>query len=102
MIKAIKDAHILTVSEIKKRAVPLLKKKGVVKASLFGSYARNEAKERSDIDIIIQPPKGIGLGFIGIKLELEKKLGKRVDLLTYNSIHPYLKKYILADEVRIL
>ncbi|MBI3050838.1 nucleotidyltransferase family protein [Candidatus Woesearchaeota archaeon] len=80
----------------------ILKKNGVTKASVFGSYARGDATKNSDVDILIEPPKGIGLGFVGIKLELEKKIGRKVDLLTYNSIHPYLKKYILADEVRII
>lgn len=92
----------LTISEIKRKAIPLLKKNGIVKAGIFGSYARGEAKGKSDVDMLIQPPKGMGLGFIGIKLELEKKLGRKVDLLTYNSINPYLKKYILSDEVRLL
>ena len=85
-----------------RKIVSILKKNGVSKAAIFGSYVRGDATKNSDIDILIQPPKGIGLGFIGIKLELEKKLGKKVDLLTYNSIHPYLKKYILDDEVRII
>ena len=90
------------IREIKKKAIPVLKRNGVARASIFGSYARGDATKNSDIDILIEPPKGIGLGFVGIKLELEKKLGKKVDLITYNSIHPYLKKYILADEVRII
>ncbi len=87
---------------ISRKIVPVLRKNHVVKAGIFGSYARGESKRNSDIDILIQPPKGMGLGFIGIKLELEKELGKKVDLITYSSIHPYLKKYILDDEVRII
>ncbi len=88
--------------QIAKIAVPILKKNGVVKAGVFGSYARGEAKKRSDVDLLVQPPKGMGLGFIGLKQELEKKLGKKVDLLTYKFINPHLKRYILNDEVRIL
>ncbi len=84
------------------KIVFILKKNGVTKASIFGSYARGDATKNSDVDILIEPPRGIGLGFVGIKLELEKKIGRKVDLLTYNSIHPYLKKYIVADEVRII
>lgn len=90
------------IRRIQKKIIPILKKNNVVKAGLFGSYARGEAKKKSDIDILIQPPKGMGLGFVGMKLELEEKLGKKVDLLTYKSIHPYLRKYILDDEVRII
>ncbi|MBW2975955.1 nucleotidyltransferase family protein [Candidatus Woesearchaeota archaeon] len=87
---------------MKKRIIAILKKNDVAKAGIFGSYARGDATKNSDIDILIQPPKGIGLGFVGIKLELEEKLGRKVDLVTYNSIHPYLKKYILDGEIRIL
>lgn len=87
---------------IKKIIVPILRKNKVVKAGIFGSYARGEQKKGSDLDIIIQPPKGMGLRFIGLKLDLEKKIGKKVDLLTYKSISPYLKEQILGDEVRIL
>ena len=90
------------IRKIQKKIIPILKKNKVVRAGIFGSYARGEAKKKSDIDILIQPPKGMGLGFVGIKLELEQKLGRKVDLLTYKSIHPYLKKYILDDEVRII
>jgi len=51
---------------------------------------------------LIKSPKDIGFEFAGIKLELEDELGIKVDLLTYKSIHPKLKKQILRDEVRII
>jgi len=81
--------------KLQQKIVPILKSNKVTKAGIFGSYARGEAKRKSDIDIVIQPPKGIGFQFAGIELELERKLKKKVDLLTYNSIHPLLKNRIL-------
>ncbi len=91
-----------TLKRLKPLIVKTLKKNDVVKAGIFGSYARGEAKKNSDIDILVKPPKGIGFGFAGIQLELEEKLGRKVHLVTYKSIHPYIKKNILADEVRII
>jgi len=88
--------------EMKKKIVKILKKNKVTKAGIFGSYARGEQKKNSDIDILVKLPKGIGFGFMGIQFELEDKLGKKVDLLTYKGISPYLKEYILNDEVRII
>ena len=88
--------------QITKIVVPILKKKGIKKAGIFGSYAQGNQKKKSDIDILIQPKKGMGLEFIGLALELEEKLGKKVDLVTYRSLHPYLKESILSGEVRIL
>lgn len=87
---------------LKKKVVRILKKYNVKRAGIFGSYARGEEKKNSDIDILIQYPKGLGFGFIGIKFELEDALGKKVDLVTYGAIHPKLKDRILNDEVRII
>ena len=55
--------------KIKPKIVRILKKYGVKKAGIFGSYARGEQKKRSDIDILIQPTKGMGLEFAGLALE---------------------------------
>ncbi len=89
--------------KLKPAIVKILKKNGIKKAGLFGSYARGEQKKNSDIDILIEPAKGMSLfDVVGIELELKKSLGKKVDLLTYKGISPHLKKYIINDEVKII
>ena len=89
----------MTIQIIKKQILPILKRQGVIKAALFGSTARGEDKKRSDIDILVKLEKGKSLfDFVGLKLELEKKLGKKVDLVTYRAIKPRLKDIILRDE----
>ena len=89
--------------EIKKIIVPVLKRNDVVKAGIFGSFARGEAKKKSDIDILIKFKGRKSLfDLAGLEIELEGKTGKKVDLLTYNSIHPLLKERILKEEVHIL
>ena len=90
------------IKTIQLKALPVLKKYNIARAGIFGSYARGDYKRNSDVDIIIELPKGFGFEFVGIKLELESKLKKKVDLLTYNSIHPLLKERILKEEVKIL
>ncbi len=80
----------------------ILKKNKVKKAGIFGSYARGRQKKGSDIDILIEPPKGLGFGFAGINIQLEEKLGKKVHLVTYKYISPYIKKDILKEEIRII
>ena len=87
---------------IKPKIIKILKKNKIKKAGVFGSYSRGEEKKNSDIDILIEPPKNIGFGFVGIQFELEDKLGKKVHLVTYKYIHPSIKKNILSDEVRII
>jgi predicted nucleotidyltransferase len=94
--------HNNQLQKMKPLIVKILKKRGVKKASIFGSFARGDQNKNSDIDILIEPPKGMGLGFVSLGLELKEKLGRKVDLLTYKSIHPYLKEQILSHEVKIL
>lgn len=99
----VKKTQMLTVLDITKRAVPLLKKNGVVKAGIFGSYARGEAKRGSDVDLLVQiRGKKSLLDIVGMQLDLEQKLHHNVDLVEYSELHPRLKKQILNEEIRIL
>ena len=86
---------------IKKTVSPILKKYGVKRAAIFGSTARGNAKNDSDIDILIEF-NGSLFGFISLKFALEKKLHKKVDLVEYKAINPNLKESILENQVRIL
>jgi len=90
------------INNIKPKIIEVLKKNKVRRAGIFGSYARGEQKKNSDIDILIEPPRGIGFGFFGIAMEIEEKTGKKVDLVTYKYINPHIKNQILREEVKIL
>ena len=88
---------------LKQKIVKILKEHGVRKAGIFGSYARGEANENSDIDILVEFDKNISLfDFVGIKLELEDNLKRKVDLTEYKVIKPRIKRQILNEEVKIL
>jgi len=88
---------------LKPQIVRILKKYKVKRAGIFGSYARGEEKKNSDVDILIKPTaKIMGFKFAGLEIELSEKLHKKVDLVSYNGISPYLKEDILKQEVRII
>ncbi len=71
----------------------------VKKAYLFGSYARGEQDEVSDIDLMVELDDRVGLyKFVGIQLKLEELLSKKVDLITTEGISPRLKPYIEKDK----
>lgn len=91
------------INKIAKIILGILMKFNVARAGIFGSYARGEQNKKSDIDILVEF-KGERSLFDLVELEmlLRKALNKKVDLLTYNSINPLLKKRILNEEVRIL
>ncbi len=93
----------MTVQEVKKQILPILKRQKVIKAAIFGSVARNEAKKRSDVDLLVKLPKRFSLfDVVGLKLELEEKLSRKVDLVEYEALHPLLKEQILKEQISIL
>lgn len=93
----------ISVKEIKQKAVPILKKEGATRAAIFGSIISGEAKEDSDIDILVDLPKDKSLfDFVGLKNKLEEILGRKVDLVEYSTIKPRLKPYILNNQLPIL
>ena len=75
---------IYTIEEIKKCIVQILKKYGIEKAYIFGSYARNEASENSDIDIMIVGGNKLKtiLDMAGFEIELKNNLKKDVDVIS--------------------
>ncbi len=94
----------LTVEIVKKKILGILKKHDVAKAALFGSIVTGEATEKSDVDILIEyksKNKSL-LDLAGLELELEKKLGRKVDVLTFSYINPLIKDRILSEQVPIL
>lgn len=93
----------IRVEHIKSKILPILKQAGVKRSSIFGSYAHGENKEDSDIDILVDLPRGKSLfDLVDLQNKLEEKLDKKVDLVTYNSLHRLLKDRILAEQVQIL
>lgn len=88
--------------EIRNNAKPVLEKHSVVKAEVFGSYARNEENSESDIDILVELEDGKTLADMAeLKNDLEKKLERDVDILTYDSVHPEIREKIFSEAVEI-
>ncbi len=88
--------------DIRHRAVPILRRYGVRKAAVFGSFARGEERKKSDVDMLVDVPRGADLFlFSGLKQDLENGLGRDVDLVTYNSINYLIRARVLAEQVQI-
>lgn len=91
------------IKQIKDKALPILKEAGVLRSSVFGSYTRGDFRKDSDIDILVELPKGISLfDFVDLQLKLEQVLNRKVDLGEFSTIKPRLRDYILKEAVQIL
>lgn len=97
------NSSIYTIKKIKNVIKPIPTKYGITEIYLFGSYARGEAKETSNIDIYCN--KGNIKTFIDQGLledELEESLNKTVDIIFDSSvIDEYFKKQIMKDMVKL-
>ena len=91
------------IEQIKHKILPILKIYNINKAGLFGSLVRGELQKDSDIDILVEIKGNISLlDFVGIKLEIEEELGRKVDLIEYSAIKPVLRDNILKEQVAII
>ncbi|MCB0519335.1 MAG: nucleotidyltransferase family protein [Lewinellaceae bacterium] len=70
----------------------------VKQVGVFGSFARQEENEKSDIDILVNFKETIDLfTYVNIIQELSERLGRKVDLVTDKGLYPALKENILKD-----
>ena len=93
---------MLTIEEIKKAVAPICERYGVERLSLFGSYARGEADEKSDVDLIVDKyddKKLVGFEWGGLFADMEEALGVEVDVLSRRGTRQKFLDKIAKDEV---
>jgi len=66
---------------------------------LFGSFSRNEQKESSDIDILVEFETPTFRNFMGLSFYLEDLFGRKVDLVTVKGLHPRIRPYVEKDVI---
>jgi len=75
----------------------------VLKAFIFGSFARNEQKADSDLDLLIEldPSIPVGLEFVQMYLDLKDLTGYEIDLVTEKSLSPYVRPRVEKEKVLV-
>ncbi len=91
------------IQEILRQKKPILREKFKVKEiGIFGSFVRGEEKDTSDLDILVELERPVGLiKFVGLQNYLSDELGEKVDLVTKSALKPRIKKNILSEVVYI-
>jgi predicted nucleotidyltransferase len=78
-----------------------LRESGVASLLLFGSVARGQATEASDVDLVVEFDHAVGLfAVIRLQARLESWLGHRVDLVPTDSLHPEIRERVMAEGMR--
>lgn len=77
-------------------------KYNIVRIGLFGSVARDESNEKSDIDVVVILKRPDMFSLVGIKQDLDEIFQKRVDLVRYRkNMNPFLKKRIEKEAIYV-
>jgi len=95
------------IRQILKKEIPCLRRDyDVEKIAIFGSFIKGKSKKKSDVDILVKLKKPLGLDFIDLAFHLEKVLGRKVDLVTFDTLERSMKnpryKHIASDIRRTL
>ena len=100
-MEKLKNKNLSYIIELIKKIKPyLIKKYNVKTIGIFGSYLRNEQQNGSDLDILVEFSKPIGLfSFIGIEREILEKLKRKADLVMKNTLKHRIGKYIINEAI---
>jgi len=78
----------------------MARRRGMVSLRVFGSMSRGDARDDSDVDLLVALAPGTSaLALGGLLLDAQELLGRRVDVVTEASLHPALRERVLADAV---
>ena len=89
-------------SSLKKLKGEVTRKYSVKTIGVFGSVARNEETEQSDVDLQVEFSKPVGfVTFMRLENFLSERLGKRVDLVTSDSLKPVIRQDVLAEIIYV-
>ena len=91
MFKKLTDKIII---QTLKKHIDTLKRYGVKRIGLFGSFVRGEQREDSDIDFIVEFETPDFDNFMDLAFYLEDLFGRKVELITNGSLSPYIQPYI--------
>jgi len=80
----------------------LARRYGLSSMRVFGSMARDDASNASDVDILVEGPTPLSGFLLGaLLMDAQDLLGRKVDIVTVNSLHPLMRERVLRDSVPI-
>jgi uncharacterized protein len=88
---------------LQSKVADIMRRHGVVRAYVFGSVARGDARSASDVDFLVEFEQGRSLlDLSGLRLDLIDRLQRPVDVVTPNGLHPRLRDAVMRERVSVL
>lgn len=86
----------------REQLLSLARRRGITSVRVFGSMARDQAREDSDVDLLVTLAPGTSaLALGGLLLDAQELLNRQVDVVTEAGLHPSLRARVLADAVAL-
>ncbi|MGB8990526.1 MAG: nucleotidyltransferase family protein [Desulfobaccales bacterium] len=90
------------IQQKRRQVLEIAQRHGATNLRVFGSVARGEAGERSDLDLLVEMEPGRSLlDLVAVKQDLEELLGCKVDVVTEAAVSPYLRDRVLSEAIRL-
>lgn len=84
----------------REQVLALAARRGITSIKVFGSMARGDGNEESDVDLLVTlAPDASGLALGGLVVDAQELLGRRIDVITEAGLHPAMRVRVLADAV---
>lgn len=80
---------------------PWLEERGIVNLRLFGSHARDEAGPDSDVDLLVDTSRPLGLEFLTVERLLGERLGRAVEFCSVEVMHPKIRAKAERESVAV-
>ena len=90
---------VFTIDDVRRRVIPIVVKYGINTFSLFGSYARYEATENSDLDFVMDKGDLKGLQYVSLVQDLENEFNCHVDVISKGSSNKQFLEAVSKEEV---
>ena len=88
------------IKQHRKEIVEIARRNGFTNVRVFGSMARGDATDKSDVDLLVTlGSRGTGWGIGGLQIEVQELLGRKVDVVTDDAIHHMMRDRILSEAV---
>jgi len=95
-------SNLKKITETIQQTKPFLEKEfGVSRIAIFGSYAQNKQTPQSDLDLLVEFNRPIGLKFVELSDQLDKKLGVKIHLVSQRALKDNFKKIIEPDLIYV-
>jgi len=80
------------IMRILREALPELQRRyGVVRCAIYGSFSHGQPGPESDVDVLVELSRPLGLEFVDLAYELEQRLGRRVEVVTFDTLQRNLQ-----------